>query len=75
MNHFPCFMCVQGDVITVIKRVDENWGEGKLGDKVGIFPLQFTEVRQFHLSVRDVSESSEGKTSSCVERVDVFHNQ
>lgn len=35
----------QGDSITLIKQVDENWVEGKLGDKVGIFPLQFTEVR------------------------------
>ncbi|KAB5565447.1 hypothetical protein PHYPO_G00241650 [Pangasianodon hypophthalmus] len=38
-----CLAFMKGDVITVIKRVDENWGEGKLGDKVGIFPLQFTE--------------------------------
>lgn len=28
----------------VIQRVDENWIEGKLDDKVGIFPLHFTEV-------------------------------
>ncbi|KAI7801332.1 E3 ubiquitin-protein ligase SH3RF1 [Triplophysa rosa] len=33
----------KGDSITLIKQVDENWVEGKLGDKVGIFPLQFTE--------------------------------
>ncbi|KAK3558341.1 hypothetical protein QTP86_017253, partial [Hemibagrus guttatus] len=38
-----CLAFMKGDVITVIKRVDENWGEGKLGEKVGIFPLQFTE--------------------------------
>lgn len=49
---FPCLVCTQGDVITVIKRVDENWGEGKLGDKVGIFPLQFTEVRHFHIFIQ-----------------------
>ncbi|XP_014054150.2 E3 ubiquitin-protein ligase SH3RF2 isoform X4 [Salmo salar] len=33
----------EGDVLTVIRRADENWIEGKLGDKVGIFPLHFTE--------------------------------
>ncbi|KAL1262373.1 hypothetical protein QQF64_007638 [Cirrhinus molitorella] len=33
----------QGDSITLIKQVNENWVEGKLGDKVGIFPLQLTE--------------------------------
>lgn len=34
----------QDDIITVISRVDENWAEGKLGDKVGIFPILFVEV-------------------------------
>ncbi|KAF4081000.1 hypothetical protein AMELA_G00155940 [Ameiurus melas] len=43
-NRKECLAFMKGDVITVIKRVDENWGEGKLGDKVGIFPLQFTEL-------------------------------
>ncbi|KAK6298013.1 hypothetical protein J4Q44_G00310680 [Coregonus suidteri] len=33
----------EGDVLTVIRRADENWIEGKLGDKVGIFPFQFSE--------------------------------
>lgn len=35
----------QGDIITVISRVDENWAEGKLGDRTGIFPILFVEVR------------------------------
>lgn len=35
---------LQGDILTVIRRVDEHWIEAKLGDKVGICPLQFTEV-------------------------------
>ncbi|XP_036404376.1 E3 ubiquitin-protein ligase SH3RF2 [Megalops cyprinoides] len=38
-----CLSFLKGDIITVIRRVDENWVEGKLGEKVGIFPLQFTE--------------------------------
>ncbi|XP_056142088.1 E3 ubiquitin-protein ligase SH3RF1 isoform X2 [Lampris incognitus] len=33
----------EGDILTVIRRVDENWIEAKLGDKVGIFPLNLTE--------------------------------
>ncbi|XP_051514036.1 LOW QUALITY PROTEIN: E3 ubiquitin-protein ligase SH3RF1-like [Myxocyprinus asiaticus] len=33
----------EGDCITFIKQVDENWVEGKLEDKIGIFPLQLTE--------------------------------
>jgi hypothetical protein len=33
-------------VISVIRRVDENWAEGKLGDRIGIFPLAFVEMNQ-----------------------------
>lgn len=35
---------LQGDILTVIRRVDEHWIEAKLGEKVGVCPLQFTEV-------------------------------
>ncbi|XP_051716628.1 E3 ubiquitin-protein ligase SH3RF2 isoform X2 [Ctenopharyngodon idella] len=38
-----CLTFFKGDSITLIKQVNENWVEGKLGDKVGIFPLQLTE--------------------------------
>ena len=31
-------------MITVIRRVDDNWAEGKLGEKIGIFPISFVEV-------------------------------
>ncbi|XP_059202839.1 E3 ubiquitin-protein ligase SH3RF2 [Centropristis striata] len=34
---------LKGDILTVIRRVDEHWIEAKLGEKVGICPLQFTE--------------------------------
>lgn len=34
----------QGDILTVIRRLDEHWIEAKSGDKVGVCPLQFTEV-------------------------------
>lgn len=35
---------LQGEVISVIRRVDENWAEGKLLDRIGIFPLAFVEL-------------------------------
>jgi len=44
----------QGDSITLIKQVNENWVEGKLGDKVGIFPLQLTEVRQHFRNMENI---------------------
>lgn len=31
-------------MLTVIRRVDENWAEGMLGDKIGIFPILYVEV-------------------------------
>ncbi|XP_078405840.1 E3 ubiquitin-protein ligase SH3RF1-like [Cetorhinus maximus] len=35
---------LKNDILKVIRRVDENWAEGKLGDKVGIFPISFVEM-------------------------------
>lgn len=31
-------------MITVIRRIDENWAEGKLEDRIGIFPITFVEM-------------------------------
>mmetsp|Transcript_19986 Transcript_19986/g.24235 ORF Transcript_19986/g.24235 Transcript_19986/m.24235 type:complete len:448 (-) Transcript_19986:1331-2674(-) len=33
-----------GDLITIMKEIDSDWSEGKLGDKRGIFPISFTEA-------------------------------
>lgn len=41
LNHF---LSLQDEVLTVIRRVDENWAEGMLGDKIGIFPILYVEV-------------------------------
>ncbi|XP_068181350.1 E3 ubiquitin-protein ligase SH3RF2 [Antennarius striatus] len=39
-----CFLTfIKGDILSVIRRVDEHWIEAKLGEKVGVCPLQFTE--------------------------------
>ncbi|KAM9849959.1 E3 ubiquitin-protein ligase SH3RF2 [Aulostomus maculatus] len=38
-----CLSFLKGDILTVIRRVDEHWIEAKLGDISGICPLQFTE--------------------------------
>lgn len=34
----------QNEIITVIRRVDENWCEGELNGKQGIFPVTFVEL-------------------------------
>lgn len=37
-------LSIQDEILTVIRRVDENWAEGMLGDKIGIFPILYVEV-------------------------------
>ncbi|KAK3920674.1 E3 ubiquitin-protein ligase SH3RF1 [Frankliniella fusca] len=39
-----CLTFTKGEILTVIRRVDENWAEGRLGDRVGIFPIAFVEM-------------------------------
>ncbi|XP_048384148.2 E3 ubiquitin-protein ligase SH3RF1 isoform X1 [Stegostoma tigrinum] len=38
-----CLPFSKDDILTVIRRVDENWAEGVLGDKIGIFPISYVE--------------------------------
>ncbi|CAB1458776.1 unnamed protein product [Pleuronectes platessa] len=47
-----CLSFFKGDILTVIRRLDEHWIEAKLGDKVGICPQQFTELLSQHQSTR-----------------------
>ncbi|XP_077297261.1 uncharacterized protein LOC143918987 isoform X3 [Arctopsyche grandis] len=34
----------KGELVTLIRRVDDNWYEGRLGDRKGIFPVSYVEV-------------------------------
>uniref|UniRef100_UPI00358EB9A0 endophilin-A3-like isoform X1 n=1 Tax=Myxine glutinosa TaxID=7769 RepID=UPI00358EB9A0 len=36
----------EDDVITLIRKVDENWFEGSLGGQKGLFPCNYVEVRK-----------------------------
>ncbi|XP_013821114.2 PREDICTED: putative E3 ubiquitin-protein ligase SH3RF2 isoform X3 [Capra hircus] len=56
-----CLTFLKDDIITVISRVDENWAEGKLGDKVGIFPILFVEP---NLTAKHLLEKNKGRPSS-----------
>lgn len=55
-----CLSFFKDDIITVISRVDDNWAEGKLGDKVGIFPILFVEP---NLTARHLLEKNKGRQS------------
>jgi len=39
-----CLTFNKAAVVTVIRRVDENWAEGRLSDRIGIFPISFVEM-------------------------------
>ncbi|XP_016058407.1 PREDICTED: putative E3 ubiquitin-protein ligase SH3RF2 [Miniopterus natalensis] len=56
-----CLTFLKDDIITVISRVDENWAEGKLGDKIGIFPILFVEP---NLTARHLLEKHKGRQVS-----------
>ncbi|XP_006874577.1 PREDICTED: putative E3 ubiquitin-protein ligase SH3RF2 isoform X2 [Chrysochloris asiatica] len=56
-----CLTFLKDDIITVISRVDENWAEGKLGDKIGIFPILFVEP---NLTARHLLEKNKGRQLS-----------
>ncbi|KAM4621144.1 E3 ubiquitin-protein ligase SH3RF2 [Polymixia lowei] len=58
-----CLSFLKGDILTVIRRVDEHWIEAKLGDKVGIFPLQFTEPNSVAAQLLE-GKSRKGSDSS-----------
>ncbi|XP_029637195.1 uncharacterized protein LOC115212426 isoform X1 [Octopus sinensis] len=34
----------KGDLITLLRKVDENWLEGRIGSRQGIFPISYVEV-------------------------------
>ncbi|XP_055972857.1 E3 ubiquitin-protein ligase SH3RF2 isoform X2 [Sorex fumeus] len=55
-----CLSFFKDDIITVISRVDDNWAEGKLGDKIGIFPILFVEP---NLTARHLLEKNKGRQS------------
>ncbi|KAI5941899.1 E3 ubiquitin-protein ligase SH3RF2 [Manis javanica] len=57
-----CLTFLKDDIITVIRRVDENWAEGKLGDQVGIFPILFVQP---NLTARHLLEKNKSHQSSC----------
>ncbi|NXA32076.1 SH3R2 ligase, partial [Eudromia elegans] len=60
-----CLTFHKGDIITVISRVDENWAEGKLGDKVGIFPILFVEPNTTARKLLQTSKSQQCPQFKC----------
>ena len=39
-------LLLQGEIITLIRRIDENWYEGRCGWRQGILPVSYVETIQ-----------------------------
>ncbi|XP_064190009.1 E3 ubiquitin-protein ligase SH3RF1 [Anguilla rostrata] len=55
-----CLPFSKDDILTVIRRVDENWAEGMLGDKIGIFPISYVEFNWAAQQLIEQDKGSEG---------------
>ncbi|XP_056271108.1 E3 ubiquitin-protein ligase SH3RF1 [Pseudoliparis swirei] len=55
-----CLPFCKDDILTVIRRVDENWTEGMLGDKIGIFPISYVEFNSAARQLIDLDKPSDG---------------
>ncbi|KAM5181907.1 E3 ubiquitin-protein ligase SH3RF3 [Mantella aurantiaca] len=55
-----CLTFTKDEILTVIRRVDDNWAEGMLGDKIGIFPILYVELNE---TAKQLIEKD--KTSIC----------
>ena len=42
----------EGDVITIVGKLNDEWLEGKLNDQTGMFPIQFVNI------IKDIEDNS-----------------
>ncbi|KAB1256742.1 E3 ubiquitin-protein ligase SH3RF3 [Camelus dromedarius] len=56
----------QDEVLTVIRRVDDNWAEGMLGDKIGIFPLLYVELNDAAKQLMEMDKPGLAVASGCL---------
>ena len=45
LHHKFVLFLFQGDIISLVRKVDSNWYEGRVGDRKGIVPSSYLEVR------------------------------
>lgn len=51
-----CLTFKKGAIINVLRRVDQNWAEGRINDTIGIFPIAFVEMNSLAKHVMDASK-------------------
>lgn len=57
VNDKNCLSFKKNDIITLIRRIDDNWLEGSLDNNIGIFPITFVE---FLPTIRPGTRNSQG---------------
>nr|XP_012296138.1 SH3 domain-containing RING finger protein 3 [Aotus nancymaae] len=60
-----CLTFTKDEILTVLRRVDENWAEGMLGDKVGIFPLLYVELNDSAKQLIEMDKPCPAAASGC----------
>ncbi|XP_055096604.1 E3 ubiquitin-protein ligase SH3RF3 isoform X1 [Symphalangus syndactylus] len=60
-----CLTFTKDEILTVLRRVDENWAEGMLGDKIGIFPLLYVELNDSAKQLIEMDKPCPAAASSC----------
>uniref|UniRef100_A0A8C9W0X3 E3 ubiquitin-protein ligase SH3RF1 n=1 Tax=Scleropages formosus TaxID=113540 RepID=A0A8C9W0X3_SCLFO len=63
-----CLPFSKDDILTVIRRVDENWAEGMLGDKIGIFPISYVEFNSAARQLIELDKASEAAADPGAQR-------
>lgn len=50
-----CLAFKKNTIVNVIRRVDQNWAEGRIGSNIGIFPIAFVEMNSLAKLLMDTS--------------------
>ncbi|KAF4087428.1 hypothetical protein AMELA_G00095380 [Ameiurus melas] len=58
-----CLTFTKDEILTVIRRVDENWAEGMLGDKIGIFPILYVELNEAAKQLMEMDKPAPGPSA------------
>uniref|UniRef100_A0A8B9FBR1 RING-type E3 ubiquitin transferase n=1 Tax=Amazona collaria TaxID=241587 RepID=A0A8B9FBR1_9PSIT len=60
-----CLTFTKDEILTVIRRVDDNWAEGMLGDKIGIFPILYVELNESAKQLIEMDKTCSATASGC----------
>jgi len=55
---------IKGETVTITRKVDSNWFEGKLGSRKGIFPISYVEILKEPREEKISNVSEDGRTSA-----------